>query len=87
MVVFFYWEEDEDEYDEDEEDEDEESDNGDFVDYYFEYVLFFLVKWKGVRVEIVDNYEICSCFLKRKNKNILFMVYENIMCVYNGLKG
>lgn len=43
-MVFFYWEEDEDEYDEDEEDEDEESDNGDFVDYYFEYVLFFLVK-------------------------------------------
>lgn len=82
-----YREEDEDEYDEDEEDEDEESDNGDFVDYYPEYAPPPSVKRKGARVETADNYETCSCFPKRKNKNIPSMVYENITCVHNGLKG
>ena len=76
------------EYDDDEEEEDEVSEEEPGVNYYPDYAPPpSSVKRKGPRVETADNYETCSCFPKRKNKNIPSMLYENITCVHTGLKG
>ncbi|XP_062591845.1 glutamic acid-rich protein-like [Saccostrea cucullata] len=79
--------ENEDEYDEEEEDEDDVSEDNSFVDYYPEYAPPPSTKPKGPRAETADDYETCSCFPRRKNKNIPSMLYENITCVHTGLKG
>ncbi|XP_061162407.1 glutamic acid-rich protein-like [Saccostrea echinata] len=75
------------EYDEEEEDEDDVSEDNSFVDYYPEYAPPPSAKPKGPRAETADDYETCSCFPRRKNKNIPSMLYENITCVHTGLKG
>jgi hypothetical protein len=77
---------DEEEDHEDDEEDDMSEDNS-FVDYYPEYAPPPSSKPKGPRAETADDYETCSCFPKRKNKNIPSMLYENITCVHTGLKG